>query len=364
MMTFLKKIGTGVGMGLAFAVIIRILIPIPIRLVFAIVLAGAVAELICEQVEKDSATKRMAKRLALVAVAIGAFIAFRVAAGQLFGMPVTAGVASFFGDKVKPGEFQAAVLELLFLLPGAGLAYAVAYGGKARNLAIGLAVLGFFLVLWQVKQPQNAQSAGLRSQSFINWTTRANNQAAAKTTTKKSWGIATSKVPRVYRITLDEKGEPQPPEIVKGLSLTDQEVVKLSSTPPVVYQDQGFVAFRVWDALTGIKDSEELWAEAEAIEPLDAVEYQDGKIVPARPQKASNTTQPADKLISFEPGQRVETGVIVYPGCTVIFYGATAPFTFSGHQVRGSEKFKVDQYGQVTIYGLDRAGQVYVRAVN
>lgn len=365
MFDFFKKIGGGAGIGLVFAVIIRILIPVPMRFLFALVLFGAVAEIICEQYEKESATKRTAKRLAMVAVAIGAFIAFRLAAGQLFGMRIDAGVASFFGDKTSPGEFQAGVLELLFLLPGAGLAYAVAYGGIGRKIVIGLAVVGFFLVLWQVKQPANSQSAGLRSQSFINWTTRANNLAAARTTTKKSWAVAKSKVPRVYRIALDADGRAKPPEVVEGLSLADQEVVKLSSSAPVVYQDQGFIAFRVYDALTGVVGSEELWVEAEAIEPLDAVEYQDGKVVPARPQDtlAANS---GVRVFNFKPGERVPTGIVLQPGEMIRFESLSAPFKYCGRIIDEPQvsRAKGKGVGEVVLYGLEQAGQVSIRAVN
>ncbi len=352
MTNYLKRMGAGAFIGVSTALILKMLIPnVPGRFIIALVVFACLADIICEILEKDSALKRTSAKVAKIVVAVVAYLALRISVGHIVGMPITSDAS--YAAQQYGGAAQDGILEFMFLIPGAALAYGAAYGGIGRKIVIGLAFVGFFIVLWQVKQPDNARSAGLRSQSFINWTTRTNNQKAAQTTTERSWAKARSGVPRIYRVKFDDKGQLTGVTLADGLSLKDGQVVKLSSTPPVVFNDQWFTAFRLYGE-AGVVGSEELWAESEALEPLEAVDYRDGQVVPAATKDGDKITE--RKIIELSLGE-CPTGIMVKKGDVFRYLDWTAPFRSKWSdkepvpQSRKGVPFLADEDGHLVVYG-------------
>ncbi|MBU1488136.1 hypothetical protein KKH56_08850, partial [bacterium] len=168
-----EKYGKILFLAILGAVVVNILLPIHWRFFFAIVVFLVVLNTILEVLEKDNATKRLTKKLLLFGTGLVAFVGLRIAADYLFNMPII----DSFNDlgKVKgitgmayQGATQALILELMFLLPGIGIAYGLVKGGsKTKGMIYIMSCLMFFVVLWQVKQVEHSKAMKHYAQATI-----------------------------------------------------------------------------------------------------------------------------------------------------------------------------------------------------
>jgi len=265
----IKQLIVGLVGGVIVGVLLRAILPVSIAFFASLVIFVFVANIILEKVEKDSALKRAGGKIMRLAVAILAFIGIRIMAEYLFCMPLV-GVAV---EAPHQEVMRAFMLEFFFLIPGGGLAYAIAYGKISRVFVYFLATGSFFLILWQVKQRDNYQARGARWQAGINRNTsqknfesRVDNQLA-----NNLWAITTYPA-SIYDLQFNGRGDVigaiKAVKEGKDVKLEEDEVVRMANRSDVFYQGQAFTC------VIEIKDGKEFntiksWVKAEDLIQLD-----------------------------------------------------------------------------------------------
>lgn len=174
----MKKFTGAIGsiiMAVVVAIAVRVILPISPAFVLSLAIFFFLLERFLLKLEEDSATSRSLKKAMMLGAAVLTFVGVRLAADFLLGMPLvdTSVALSGNGPKFGVNVPQTLVLELLFLLPGMGIAHLLVYGKEAGRKTVYLgSVAAFALVLWQVKQPEHSQSAGRYAQSVIDVSSR------------------------------------------------------------------------------------------------------------------------------------------------------------------------------------------------
>lgn len=381
-----KRIMISVLMGIALGVAVRLLIPVSPGFIFSIVLMVVVLELLLEELEKDNAIKRYTKKLVYGGAVLLAFIGFRLAAGYLFDMPVVSTYALVVGRDVIGAQLnpvQTFMLEVLFVLPGLGLAYTLVHGGGVgRNFVYSVAVLSFFAVLWQVKQVDHTQATGFYAQSTINLNSSrliASGQEKVKKANSR-YAILTSDVSRIYGGGEDTTtGQfamfKQEEDLSQGL------LVKLTNVPARVVEGQAFVNIRLPEddgsfvPLTGAvwdPTSSHVWIEAEYLKEVNGVEVdpatghlQPQTKRPKPPRVVMAQRQMQEKVVEFKSGERVVTGLTMRPGDAIRYLSPTSPFRVWGgnsfHTIARADTFRAHEAGEIIVYGGDQgSGKVRI----
>jgi len=150
---------------LGAAIVLKILFLSPLLFVVSLLVFICLLDITLTKLEEDSATKRLSKKIWWFGVGLGIFVGFRIVLGHYCDMPFVnaynslEGVNGIIGLPMAKDIPQALIFELSFLIPGAGLAYAIIKGGpKTHKVLYSISVLFFIFVLWQTKFPEDVKN--------------------------------------------------------------------------------------------------------------------------------------------------------------------------------------------------------------
>lgn len=163
------KIFRMAGAAVLFAVLVRVvMLPANFFFLLSIIILWFSLEFMLTFLEYPSKTSKYLKKLPILLGAVLFYMAYRIFLGHLLGMPIITSIDSFSSTSgagivgyLQSGMTVHLIAELALLAPGLILTYKFLKGStKTRNRIGALAVLASILVIWQIKQPEQAAQVG------------------------------------------------------------------------------------------------------------------------------------------------------------------------------------------------------------
>lgn len=258
------------------------LMPIRWQFIVSLVVFLFILEFALLQLEKESATKRFAVKIFFLILGMFSFIGFRIVVGHLFNMPLDGSYDAINGvgtvgalHKSIPAQLA---LEILLVLPAGAFSYLLVYGGiKTKGFIIFCSIPLFFVVLWQIKQPENTEALNRNLRGTVDLHTSNLNIDALKKegAAASSYGIARISVNKFYswdNITNSVS-------IMENVNIIIPEGGIVMQANPgkkgVSYEGQYFIQVILANNDGSFFGGQKTWVESNSFDWVDA-----GKIIP------------------------------------------------------------------------------------
>ncbi|KKR91952.1 MAG: hypothetical protein UU95_C0039G0011 [Parcubacteria group bacterium GW2011_GWC2_42_12] len=365
MKEYIKKFWTTLLGGFVFGIALAVLLGIPIRFVVSLAIFLFILNTIIEQAEGYGTVTNLVKKVFAFAVGVIIFVGLRAIAGYLLDLPADrthqdlVSGSGIWGITTRSITTNI-VFEILFLIPGAAIAYLVVKEGRFWKTALVITCTVLLCwVAWTIKQRAHAEAMKRQSQALVSLNARGlNNRAlineAAATT---SFGVAKAKVGLFYQqdgtngFVLDQN--------LRNWSVLPGARVKQlhPDALPIVFEGEAFTQVMLPNTNGSFVGGTKTWVESWKFD------WVDGRNA-ANPNHSLARRQVQEKIVHFKSGEIVYTGLQIEPGDKVRYLNSTKPFKELGkgglHDVDVRADHTASASGSIVIAGGAEEGEVKI----
>ena len=318
MIEHLKKSWVTLVTGLIFGIFLQALTGIPWSFIPSLLMFIVTLDIIVGEINKNQGAKTAIKNLTYFFAGLIAFIGMRAVFGYLIDMPASWSYAQLeksgglMGIAWSGITAPAIIVDILFILPGAGFSYLLVNGGKFWKGTMALTCIILMVgVIWGIKQPAHSQAAKRQVQAKISLDAnhRNNNALVKESAAASSYGIAKTLVTRFYGLDIKTN------EIVKnivGFELPQGSVVLQTKPGEKAHMAHGqaFTSVILPDKNGSFIGGEWVWVESTQFDWVDGGNILQGKKFVVGSEKTTKIVFDTDDKVvileNWQAGQKIK----------------------------------------------------------